>query len=315
MRDEELRKEGPPDTFDNTLVSLYYKCPRATYWFLRRLDYLRVPSYFAYGRAWGAAMNAWHEPYYGEFVGKEQMDFRRTKALLAARKRWEEEPLEVYENRPNDSWDNLVITLNLYIEAYGLRENWEQLRPEIGFRFPIPHTNLYYAGALDAYIHWEHYGVMAREDKAPGDYITSTYTNQWNHVSQIAGYQWALEQLVEKPAGILMNISSKRPRKENLLRFSRFLLKRSKWRIAEFMKHTVIIADSLRREWERWEWPKLGERNQYACAGGPAVSPCLYKGLCLQEMEPWEMEGEYNFEGYSWREKRWAPWEREGKDV
>lgn len=313
MRDFELREGGPPDTFDNTLITNYLKCPRAEYWFLRGLDYRRTPSYFVYGRAWGAVMNSWHS---AENRGRP-LELRKVAALLAGKKVWDSEVVEIFENRPNDSWEGLVAMFDYYVESYGEEEQWEQVREgaEVGFRFPIPGTEIYYAGSLDAYVEWKPYGVMAREDKAPGGYITPSYMAQWSHVSQITGYIWALHQLIEKPFGILMNISSKRSRKDNMLRFSRELQTRSEWRIAEFMKETVGVADDIRRQWDRWSWPKYGERNPYSCAGGPGLSPCLYKPLCLQEMEPWTLEETYDMsEQYTWRKEKWSPWERKGEE-
>jgi hypothetical protein len=311
MKDIELREGGPPNTYDNTMITSYLKCPRSEYWFLRGLDYMRTPSYFVFGRALGAALNSWHLMENQE----KPKDWRITTAQLAASKVWNSEPVEIFESRPNDTWESLVSTFHYYVEAYGDKEPWHQLKPEVGFRFPIPQTSLYYAGAIDSYVEWSPYGVLAREDKSTGAYITPGYMAQWYHVSQVTGYIWALHQLVEKPFGILMNVSSKRPRKDPLLRFSRELQTRSKWRTTEFIRETTRIADLIRREWDNWEWPKWGERNPYSCVGGPGLSPCLYKSLCLQEMLPWEMEEKYNFDDqFSWRKGSWKPWERAGSE-
>jgi hypothetical protein len=311
MRDIELKEGGPPDTFDNTLITNYMKCPRAEYWFLRGLDYKRTPSYFVYGRAWGAILNNWHSV---ENAGRP-LEVRKLKALLAGKKAWDSEEVELFENRPNDTWEGLSTMFEYYVESYGEEEPWIQLQPEVGFRFPIPGTLIFYGGSLDAYVEWKPYGVMEREDKSTGAYITPAYMAQWGHVSQITGYIWALQQLVEKPFGILMNVSSKRPRKDSTLRFSRELQTRSEWRTAEFIRETVRIADLIRGEWNNWEWPKWGERNPYSCVGGPGLSPCPYKNLCLQEMPPWELEESYNFEDqFSWRKEAWKPWERKGEE-
>ena len=313
MRDIELREGGPPDTFDNTMITNYLKCPRSEYWFLRGVDHKVTPTYFVYGRVWGAVLNSWHSV---EGRGKS-LEVRKAEALLVGRKIWDNSNIEINEKRPNDTWEGLMSLFEYYVESYGEEEPWEQVREgaEVGFRFPIPSTSLYYGGSLDSYVEWKPYGSLAREDKAPGGYITPTYMAQWNHVSQVTGYIWALHQIIEKPFGVLMNVSSKRPRKDNMLRFSRELQTRSKWRITEFIKETVGIADAIRREWDKWEWPKWGERNPYSCAGGPGLSPCLYRPLCLQEMPPWELEETYDFgEHYSWRKGKWQPWDRKGED-
>ena len=312
MKDIELREGGPPSVFDNTLITNYLKCPRAEYWFLRGLDYKRTPSYFVYGRAWGAVLNSWHSAENRD----RPLELRKVAALLAGKKVWDSTPVEIFENRPNDGWDGLVGMFDYYVKSYGEKEQWTQVLEgsEVGFRFPIPSTDIYYAGSLDSYVEWPPYGMMAREDKSTGGYITPGYLGQWSHVSQVTGYIWALYQIVEKPFGILMNVSSKRPRKDPMLRFSRQLETRSEWRLAEFIRETVGIADRIRGEWDNWEWPKFGERNSYSCMGGPGISPCLYKPLCLQEMSPWELEEHYDFSEFSWRDSAWAPWTRKGED-
>ena len=309
MLDKELREKGPPDTFDNSMLKEYLKCPRSSYWTMRRLTYKRTPSYFVWGRAFGAGVSAYHAS------EGESLEMRLVKAKLAARTVWEGEDVEIFDNRPNDTWDNLSATLDLYAEVYGEKEPWRVISPEVGFRFPLSGTSIFYGGSLDEYVDCPGYGVMAREDKSTGSYLTPGYLAQWSYSSQVTGYTWALHQLVEKPFGILMNIASKRPRKDPIFRFHRQLEKRSEWKIAEFMRETVGIADLIRGEWDRWEWPKWGERDTYACAGGPGLSPCLFKNLCLQEMLPWELEEKYPFdEEFNWRDKDWAPWERKGGD-
>ena len=85
------------------------------------------------------------------------------------------------------------------------------------------------------------------------------------------------------------------------------------------MHDTILLCDDFRREWDRWAWPKLGQREPIICAGSPGRSKCLYFGLCQTEAEPWELDemmdkGIYNFEGFSWRPHRWAPWRREGEN-
>jgi len=307
MLDKELREKGPPDTFDNTLITSYLSCPRAEYWFLRRLGRKKTPSYFVWGRAFGAAISV-----YSSLEGKP-LEERKLKAMLAARKIWDNEDLEIFDNRPNDTWENLEATFDLYVDAYGEKEPWHSIQHEVGFKFPIPHTSLFYGGSLDDYIEWPPYGTLLREDKSTGAYITPTYLASWKHSSQVTGYIWAVRQMVENVFGALMNITSKRPRKDPLLRFHRQLETRSDWRITEFIQQTVGIADTIRGEWDKWEWPKWGERNPYQCAGGPGISPCIYRNLCLQEMEPWELEDKYNFsEEFTWREE-WTPWKRQGE--
>jgi len=120
MRDIELREGGPPDTFDNTLNTNCLKCPRSEYWFLRGLDYKRTPSYFVYGRAWGAVLNSWHSAANRD----KHLEIRKATALLAGKKVWDSSVVEIFENRPNDTWDGLVAMFGYYIESYGEEEPW-----------------------------------------------------------------------------------------------------------------------------------------------------------------------------------------------
>ena len=310
MRDDELRAQGPPDTYDNTILAHATTCMRQLYWFLRGLDYKTIPPYFTWGRAFGAAANAWHST-----QGKMEAKWRLAGAIAAARDEWEKDaPIE----SGLDTLENLEETIKLYVMAYGHSEPWTMLyeKGELGFRFPVPGTTIYYAGAVDAPIEWKPYGMLIREDKSTGFWLSDTYLNQWHSSSQVTGYLWATHQILgEEPFGAYMNIVCKRRTKELNDQFARLLVKRSAWQLAQFMRDTVLIADDIRREWNRWIWPKTGERNPMLCAGGAGRKPCLYRRLCESEMEPWDMEGKYNFSAeFNWRDKPWKPWEREGEN-
>jgi len=311
MRDEELRSQPFPDTFDNTMLSTYAECPRRLYWFLRGLDYQIPPSYFTWGRCWGLVLNTWYET-----QGSVRERFEA--AIKTGKKAWLEEALpDAEEMSKLDTWENLEASFLDYIEAYGPQEHWHHVKggAELGFQFPVPGTEIYYAGSIDAYIEWTGYGKLVREDKSTGAYITETYLRQWRHSSQVTGYYWALGQLLgEEPFGVLMNITSKRPRKERDLRFQRDLIKKSPWQVEQFMKDTILLAARIQESWKTWTWPKLGERLLYACSGGPGKSACLYQNLCLQEAEPWELEDKYDFsQEFLWREHPWKPWRRKGE--
>jgi len=308
MNDYTLR-QNQPEKFDNTMLSNWAKCPRAFYWFMRGLDYKQIPAYFTWGRAFGAALNAWHKT-----QGKLPLIERLAEAELAAEEEWiKDSPIETKA----DTWDNLVQTLRLYIDNYGEEEPWTMLygEGELGFTLPIPDTSITYAGAIDAPIEWKDYGVLGREDKTTGGYITDQYRNQWNHATQVKGYHWALRQVLgREPFGYYMNIISKAHRRETADRFDRLLIKISEWEVSQWLRDTILAVDDVRREWDRWIWPKTGARDPINCAGGAGRSRCLYSRLCQVDMEPWDMEESYNFdEEFVWRSV-WAPWEREGKN-
>jgi hypothetical protein len=305
MLDHELRAEGPPDTFDNTIIGNYCSCPRKLYWFLRGIDYKNTPPYFITGRALGAGLNAFYET-------EGSLKERTVTAILAAESLWDEEAPE--EGR-NDTRDNLRRLLKEYAQCYP-REPWVQKSKhgELGFAFPIPGTLVYYAGSVDAYIEWSGYGVLIREDKSKGGYLDTNYQKHWDRASQVTGYLWAIAQIIgETPFGALMNLISKVKQKEPQNQFARNLVTKSEFQLNEFMSDTVMTIDRIRREWDHWTWNKDGERMYLECMGGAGKSPCLYNSLCRIEMYPWDLDDNYQYdEEYSLREGKWAPWEREG---
>jgi hypothetical protein len=310
MRDSELR-ERRPNTFDNTMLALGSKCPRALYWFLRRLDQKNSPAYFAWGRAFGVGLNTWHS-----LQGKEEIQMRLAKTIAAAQEEWDKEPPQEYKN---DTWNNLENTLVAYATKYGETEPWTMMygKGEMGFKFPIPGTDAFYAGSIDAPIEWPGYGFLIREDKTTGAYINTAgsdnYMLQWDDSTQVTGYCWAFDQLFGTPPwGAYMNVVSKTPRKEIDLRFARYLVTPSKWDLERFMKDTVYLIEAINKNFDTWHWPLLGRRDPINCAGGMGRSMCIYRRLCHTEMEPWELEDKYNFsEEFIWRDD-WKPWEREG---
>jgi hypothetical protein len=311
MRDDEFRKLIP-NTYDNTMLALYAKCPRAFYWFSRRLDQKIAPAYFAWGRAFGAGINAWHS-----LQGKAEFRERLVAMIGSAQEEWDKKP--PMENN-NDTWANLEALLVKYTAHYGETEPWSMMygKGEMGFKFPIPEIEAFYAGSIDAPIEWPGYGFMIREDKTTGSYINTTGTDsfliQWDDSTQVAGYCWAFEQLFNgtPPFGALMNIVSKTPRKEHNLQFSRYLVTPSKWDLARFIHDTKYLILRIEESFKNWEWPLLGRRDPINCAGGTGRSMCIYRRLCHTEMEPWQLEDKYNFsEEYIWRDE-WKPWEREG---
>jgi hypothetical protein len=283
---------------------------------MRRLDVKEPPAYFAWGKAFGAGINKWHA-----LQGEENdLTVRFAHMVLAAEEEWiKASPVEFGDN----TWVNLENTLKLYTEIYGPTENWTMPygKGELGFKFPLPETvnglEVYYAGSIDAPILWEGYGLTIREDKTTGGYINTEgidpEVTQYDDASQVHGYEWAFSQLTgEVPVGVLMNIVSKKKRKEPELRFARYLVNLSKWDLDRFVRDTFIIIEDLYRDWDRWTWPLKGRRDPINCAGGKGRSECIYRRLCHSQMEPWDMEDYYNFdESYVFRPE-WEPWAREG---
>ena len=299
-----------PETFDNTMLSTFCTCHRKFYWFSRRVFTSEEPAYFAFGRAFGAGVNAWHE---GQ--GKHKEEYRETQMMLAARKEWNKsEPVEEYGD---NTWDNLSGLLSLYAKIYGPEERWTPAYAtgELGFTFPIPGTPWSYGGSMDQPIVWEGYGLMLREDKTTGGYITPAYMAQWDYASQVTGYLWAFSVLRgEVPFGALINVASKRKRKDESLRFGRRIVEHSEWLLSEFIEDTIKIIREIERCYDANSFPMTGMRDPINCTGGMGRSACIYKDLCLLETPPDEITDEELIASGYVIKPPWEPWKREGEN-
>lgn len=308
MKDEELRESPPPIKFDNTMLSTYVACPRKLYWFMRRVVRLPEPGYFSWGRAFGAGINEWHRLQDSGLLFSERLLY----AQNAAGKEWQKEAPDPLSLRPNDSWENLLQILEQYAAHYGEEEQWTVVAPEVGFSFPIRGTEFVYCGSLDCYIEWPGYGRLLREDKSTGMYITKSYVKQWSVSSQVTGYIWAASQVYgEIPFGALMNMVSKKPRKDPSDKFVRTFETRSEFQINQWLDTAVLKMAEINLEWERWIWPKLGQFSNVECYGGTGKAACQYAPLCWQEQEFTKVEIR---EPYAELDSPWAPWEREGEN-
>lgn len=309
LLDNRMKLQGPPEVYDNTMKSYFTKCPRQFYWWWRGLELKETPAYFTFGRAFGAFCNEFHR-----LQGKMKNAERLATAIAEAELLWDKEnPLE----SGSDSLENLREVFKRYVEVYGYNEPWTMVykRGELGFQLPIPQTTILYGGSIDAPIEWRPYGLLPREDKTTGFYLTNDYLHQWDFSTQVTGYIWAMRQVLgEEPFGAYMNIGGKRKRKEPSQQFMRYLTKRDEGQIQNWIKDTVLIIDSIRVEWERWKWPRLGMQDPINCVGGAGRKACTYKNLCLRPMEPWDYEETHDFSGeFNIREERWKPWERNGE--
>jgi len=272
------------------------------------------PAYFTFGTAWGNALNVWH--------GNPELarEPRLFKTIMAAKKIWDDEGAFPKDGKDVNNWGNLETMLEQYAERYAMEEPWTQVQPEVGFRYPIQGTDILYGGAIDDYIDWPGQGPLNREDKTTGEYVNTqpsdSYMAQWDYSSQVMGYQWLLMQILgEAPWGCLMNVASKRNRKEPDLKFARAMVRFDEYQLDMFIKETIIFADRIRRRWDRdgWAWPRVGFRNPRICVGGLGKSPCAYRYICRLPINPEEVE--IDLKKFGLRDRpEWKPWEREGGD-
>lgn len=307
-----------PTSFDNTMLTTFPSCNRKFYLFWLGLDYKETPSYFTFGRVWQQALEKW-------YTTKGEQAYRLTAAIELAEKEWRDAGSP---SGTRDNIENLKFMLMLYAIEYET-EPWEVLlhdgKMELGFEFPLQGTPWMLSGAIDGYIHWGAYGKLVLEDKTSGVGLTDNYMAQWSFSSQVTQYYWGLTQLLgEAPFGVLMNcawkgVSEKAKmafRKDLVIpegMFSRNLEKRSAFKMREFEKVTKLLIEDINREFDRMVWPKTKDVLQ--CVGGLGKSPCLYRRICLADVDPWDMSDEQLVgSDLRMREDLWEPWKRGGTE-
>ena len=315
MDDKQFREQGPPTTLDNTMRTTLRSCARKLYWFLRGADYEFTPPYFVFGRVWQIVMDSWYIPQTSRDMSPAEINRHRDRALAVGRKEWNNAGVL---GARNDTWENLEALFKFYVQTYPY-EPFKVIGVEKGWEWPIAGTPYLLGGSLDDYIEWEPFGELIFENKTSGVYLADSYIAQWDHSSQITQYIWYLTQLLGKEIfGCQMNMACKRIAKGKAEEarmtgippdglFARDLQKRSPWALEKFIEEVLLDIADIEREWERWVWPKTCDHIQ--CAGGIGKSPCLFRPLCLAEIDPWDLDPT-TYEGIIWREGPWEPWRR-----
>jgi len=320
MQDHELRRMEPPLTWDHTMRSTRKQCIRKLYFFLRRFDYdsQNTPSYFVYGRAFGAGLRKWYDTPYA--AAETQEGQRRAAVAVAdALSLWDSEGAT---DTKLDTRDNLKRKLLRYFERWP-KEPWSVVPAgaEAGWQWPLPGTSFFLGGSMDAYIEWPGYGFLPREDKTTGTYLSPSYMGQWHFSQQVMQYVWYLNQLRggQDVYGALLNAATKNfpgPRsKWNHPEFDRTIIKKEPWDLEEFEEDvTYEITEFMNAQWSDWYWPKTGRINPINCTGGIGKAPCLFRGICASPLRPEEVDPK-RFVGIVERETVWEPWKRQGEDL
>uniref|UniRef100_A0A6M3LLR5 PD-(D/E)XK nuclease superfamily protein n=1 Tax=viral metagenome TaxID=1070528 RepID=A0A6M3LLR5_9ZZZZ len=294
--DQKLREKGPPITYDNTIMAQANECKRKLYWFLRGYDYQDTPAYFAFGRVWEVVLDTWS----GGKVTYEE-------AIEAGRKEWESSGVQAGKNY--DTFENLEALFKLYTETYP-SEPFKIIGAEKGWEWPIPGTNWFLGGSLDTFIEWPGYGIMVKENKTLGIYLTDNYISQWTYSDQVAGYIWYLTQLKGAEVyGCLMDLAYKKILKGTgtTPQFYRSLETRSEQQLNEFIERSCEVIEDIHHAWDRWTWPKT--KNPINCVGGIGKSSCLFRGVCLSEAHFTKIDP-LMYQGIVAREGEWEPWTR-----
>ena len=323
MLDVELR-EGIPSkgkfeevlgTWDATLLSMTWKCPRSLYWFLRRVDYNgeAKPPYFVWGSAFQEILTKWYE-----LPSEQRLDDTENaieKALHAGLTLWD---LEGMDSPPNDTRAGLIKIFEAYVDFYP-SEPWSLVKDggELGWVWPLVNTPYMLGGSLDGYINWPGYGKLILENKTSGQYLSDSYVSQWAFSTQITNYIWYLTQLHQKKSfGCLVNMITKNvpgPKaKWKTPRFVRSLETRSDIALNRFEEQVRYTIEKAKQFWENWYWPKTFDHVN--CSGGPGISACKMKRLCLlDEPHYTELDPPAMFDYLKYRDTAWKPWERQGE--
>lgn len=311
--DKELKESPPIDTFDNTMLTMYWCCPRKMYWFLRGADYKFVPPYFTFGKAWQEALVTWYLS--SEELGKtinemspEELFHHGELAKSIARKVWAEDGAT---GAGVNTLENLELLFNWYMIEYP-GEVWKVAEMEIGFVWPVRNTSYFLAGSMDGVISWPSFGDVILENKTTGLSLSDSYLKQFAFSPQISQYIWAYTMTKGREIpGCLINTASKRipktKRPDKI--FARSLEKRSEFQLEQYEKDTILVIEDIMREWDRWLWPKT--RNEIECTGGIGRAPCLFQNLCIGET-PKEDINPLSFPEIKDRITPWEPWKRKG---
>jgi len=167
---------------------------------------------------------------------------------------------------------------------------------------------------MDARIEWPGYGVLIREDKSEGGWLSRGFLDSFIFSPQVTGYIWYDSQLQGSTTfGALVNMASKKVAKAGQTpRFTRSLQQRSPKELDDFI--LGFQFDLLRFEffWKSWVWPRTCDSGN--CVGGKGKSVCLFKEVCKGTRDmPLEKIDPLSFENVGHRENLWEPWKREGE--
>ena len=323
ISDEQLRLEGPPDTFDYTMGDTWEDCKAKLYFFLRGIAPIDEPDYFVSGRAWTDALTAW---YMTEGKHQEKLDAAR----VAMIKVYGSSATVIFA--PERTLDNLLDLFDLYIMEFPA-EGWKMVAGEIGWVWPL--SDFFLGGAMDGYIRWNPYGPLVFETKTTLGYVTEQTTLQYQLNLQVTQYHWGLGQhLMEEVWGVLMNLAYLKilQKAKVAKQFMRWIEQRSQNQLRLFEENWKARVAAIRAMWRKsnemqawrkqyshhlskplqhidsipykaWSWPQDGR----FCGGGYGLKPCPYFHLCTQGIAVAEVHIPLNI--YTYRPK-WKPWER-----
>ncbi len=318
ISERELRAEGPPKKWDNTLRTTYKQCARKFYWWkIRKVDYLVKPSYFSWGTAWHEIKGYWltSKGIKAEIYSPQWKE-DATMALMVGLNSWDNSG-GVDNNL--DTRENLSRLWKTTLKSYP-SEPYEVIKggAEVGWLWPLPQkggqTSSYYlGGSMDAIIYWEEFGYLPLEIKTTGMWLSDWYLLQWSFSSQITQYIWYVTQLLgtEKTYGAYLDITTKqnthRAKASTTPQFARPMQTRSEDQLKEFENDWRGDIELIEKSYDKWHFPKTVDTVN--CTGGVGKSRCPYSGLCLSGIRKGLVDP-MAFPNLTYRSHEWKPWER-----
>ena len=313
MLNQELKNQPFPNTWDATMLTMFWQCPRSFYWFLRGVDYntLNRPAFFSWGSAFQEMLTYW-------YANTENLSFKERfdRALTAGLQYWDN---EAEDNPPLNTRAGLIKIFEAYVDFYP-SEPWNLVKGggELGWVWPL-NKDYYLGGSLDGYITWPGYGTLILENKTSGGYLSDLYISQWAYSTQITNYIWYLTQLLrkDKAFGCLVNMITKVlpgvRAKWKTPRFTRSLETRSVTALENFQQQAFKTIDRAKGCWNTWNWPKTF--NHINCSGGAGISACKMRRICLLDEPFEELDPPLRYDYLEYRKEVWAPWARSGEQT
>jgi hypothetical protein len=321
MTNEELRSSTFPLIWDNTMRATGKQCQRKFYWFLRGYDFKGKPAYFTWGGAWHEMLRHWYHTPHPEDP-KDNEFWECAKASLAVGRAYYDNEIFDAEVTGDNSRANLEpIFVNYLVEHP--TEAWKPIKMgeeggEFGWEYPIAGSDYSLGGSTDDVIEWPSYGMLIREDKTTGSYLTDNYIGSWSLSGQISGYIWYLTQIIgpDEVFGCLVNmVTKKKPGPKSSWktpRTARSLEKRSKLRLEKFIEDFLWDIEEFKRCWNEWRWPMTPDITN--CFGGVGKAPCLFRNTCLLDTDYTTVDPS-QFQEIGLRQEAWEPWKRKGEQL
>lgn len=304
----QLFNQDSPLRIDNSKKIFFNTCPKKYYWtYIRGMHSVKGSTPLRYGVVWHAAMEA----FYGAVKesGWKSTDIIE-KAVLAAKKEWEEYTGDLLFYDDYRTMENLMLSLVQFINHYAGDEGMiEIINPETKFKLEMtPEVEnergialFFFTGKIDLEVMLNS-RLWIIDHKTTGQAL-SIQAKRLQKSQQFMGYDYATKRKSgEKPDGALImlhHLSAYKSKKTLTYGKPKILFDRIPLVFNEFdiMDWRASFMDTVRRiQWctERNFWPKQHDNCfQYGL--------CQYSFLCDQHRK----EGEEVLEDHFYVDTPW----------